>query len=136
MSPDTHPGSAAAANDEDAPPLAPVGAPQVDLAEDAPEGAPAVTSGGAGTVPGGGAGTGAVPEGGACAAASDCSSGVCEGKGCDGNGPVCVAQKRMCTKDLRAYCGCDGRTFRTSGSCPGRPYAERGACASAEEDAP
>ena len=25
-------------------------------------------------------------------------------------------------------CGCDGKTFRTSGSCPGRTYAHKGAC--------
>ena len=119
-----------ALSDEDAPPLAPVGAPQVDLAEDAPEGA--VAAG-----PAGGA-AGTVADGGACAAAADCASGVCEGKGCDGQGPVCVPARRMCTKDLRPYCGCDGRTFRTSGSCPGRPYAQRGACPAAgpDEDAP
>ncbi|MFN3198307.1 MAG: hypothetical protein ACE366_07785 [Bradymonadia bacterium] len=63
-----------------------------------------------------------------CKTASECESGICEGEGCDGKGPVCAASGRMCTKDLRPYCGCDSKTFRTSGSCPGRPYAHRGEC--------
>lgn len=130
VQPDDATNGAGALQDEDAPPLAAVGAPQVDLAEDAPEGAGDVATAA------GASGTGTTPEGGACSAAGDCASGVCEGKGCDGSGPVCVAKARMCTKDLRAYCGCDGRTFRTSGSCAGRPYAARGACPSAAEDAP
>jgi hypothetical protein len=145
VQPDDAPSGTGALQDEDAPPLAAVGAPQVDLAEDAPEGVSengptgetvGVRSTGETVGVRSTGETGTVPEGGACASAGDCASGVCEGKGCDGTGPVCVAKARMCTKDLRAYCGCDGRTFRTSGSCAGRPYAARGACPSAAEDAP
>ncbi|MEZ4366156.1 MAG: hypothetical protein R2939_07690 [Kofleriaceae bacterium] len=68
-------------------------------------------------------------DGAACLAAADCASGVCEGLGCDASAPgVCAPAQRACTRDLRAYCGCDGQTFRTSGSCPGRRYARAGAC--------
>lgn len=66
-------------------------------------------------------------DGEACAKPDDCKSGVCEGEGCD-TGPRCVAQNRMCTRDLVTYCGCDGKTFHASGSCAGRPFAKRGAC--------
>ncbi len=69
------------------------------------------------------------PDGAACQAADECASGVCEGQGCDANQPgTCMARQRACTRDLRAYCGCDGVTFKTSGSCPGRRYQARGAC--------
>lgn len=69
------------------------------------------------------------PDGAACLDASDCASGVCEGLGCTDDQPgVCVARARACTKDLRPYCGCDGATFRTSGSCPGRRYQAKGPC--------
>ncbi len=74
------------------------------------------------------AGVGTAQVGSPCAEGSDCASGVCEGEGCDG-GALCAPAQRMCTKDLRAYCGCDGKTFMSSGTCPGRPYARRGDCA-------
>ncbi|MCA9711788.1 MAG: hypothetical protein KDK70_38485, partial [Myxococcales bacterium] len=71
-------------------------------------------------------------DGASCLAASDCQSGVCEGQGCGDDQPgTCVPQSRMCTRDLQAYCGCDGATFRTSGSCPGQRYAARGECTTA-----
>ena len=65
-----------------------------------------------------------------CSAGDQCQSGICEGQGCgaDAKGPVCAPYGRMCTKDLRPYCGCDGQTFQSSGSCPGRPFASRGPC--------
>ncbi|MCE9579968.1 MAG: hypothetical protein K8W52_43020 [Deltaproteobacteria bacterium] len=67
-------------------------------------------------------------DGAACAADDDCASGTCEGQGCgDANG-VCAPQKRACTKDRRAYCGCDGQTFYGSGSCPGHRFAHKGGC--------
>lgn len=67
-------------------------------------------------------------DGDACTTADQCASGVCEGEGCgDANG-VCAPRNRACTKDLRAYCGCDGQTFRTSGSCPGQRFSHRGEC--------
>jgi hypothetical protein len=75
------------------------------------------------TEPGGGA------DGSPCLAASDCTSGICEGEGCGDDQPgTCMPTARMCTKDLRAYCGCDGQTFHSSGSCPGQRYASRGEC--------
>jgi hypothetical protein len=68
-------------------------------------------------------------DGSACLKNDDCASGVCEGQGCDDAHPgVCAAKTRACTRDLRQYCGCDGKTFATSGSCPGRRYAAKGAC--------
>jgi hypothetical protein len=67
------------------------------------------------------------PDGSACESAGDCASGVCEGEGCDKPG-VCVAKNRACTKDLRQYCGCDGKTFSGSGSCPGARFSKRSAC--------
>lgn len=68
-------------------------------------------------------------DGASCFSATDCQSGVCEGEGCNADRPgTCVARARACTRDLRPFCGCDGVTFRTSGSCPGRRYASRGEC--------
>jgi hypothetical protein len=66
-------------------------------------------------------------DGDPCTRADECKSGVCEGEGCT-TGPKCVAADRMCTQDLVQYCGCDGTTFMGSGSCPRRPYRNRGAC--------
>ena len=43
-------------------------------------------------------------------------------------GGKCAPKNRACTKDLRAYCGCDGQTFKASGSCPGQRYSAKGAC--------
>jgi hypothetical protein len=63
-----------------------------------------------------------------CAAAADCASGICEGEGCGEVLGRCVPRERPCTSDLRPYCGCDGQTFRSSGSCPGRRFVRRGAC--------
>jgi hypothetical protein len=69
-------------------------------------------------------------DGARCSQASDCQSGICEGEGCGANGGICAVKNRACTKDYRAYCGCDGVTFHGSGSCPGRRYAHRGECKS------
>ena len=41
---------------------------------------------------------------------------------------VAVPTGRMCTADVKQYCGCNGKTFTASGSCPGRRYAGAGAC--------
>jgi hypothetical protein len=69
-------------------------------------------------------------DGSPCLAASDCQSGVCEGQGCGDDQPgECKPAARACTRDLRPYCGCDGQTFRSSGSCPGQRYAAAGECA-------
>ncbi len=69
------------------------------------------------------------PEGQSCLDGAECASGVCEGQGCGDDAPgTCAPKGRACTKDLRPYCGCDGKTFKTSGSCPGRRYAAKGSC--------
>lgn len=67
-------------------------------------------------------------SGSSCDTDADCGSGVCEGFGCGPRQGVCMPADRRCTRDLRAYCGCDGATFRASGSCPGRRYSHRGEC--------
>jgi hypothetical protein len=64
----------------------------------------------------------------ACGKPDDCKSGVCEGEGCGGAGPKCVDANRACTRDLVAYCGCDGKTFSGSGTCAGRPFRKKGTC--------
>jgi len=64
----------------------------------------------------------------------DCTSGVCEGVGCDLGEGVCAPASRPCTRDLRPYCGCDGETFQSSGRCPGRRYAYRGSCSAPRAD--
>jgi len=67
--------------------------------------------------------------GAACLQGSECDSGTCEGQGCGDDAPgVCVAKSRACTRDLRAYCGCDGQTFKAGGNCPGQRYAAKGTC--------
>ena len=63
-----------------------------------------------------------------CTDDSDCDGGICEGEGCGPGEGTCVPRDRMCTRDLRPYCGCDGQTFRSSGSCPGKRFAHRGEC--------
>ncbi len=73
----------------------------------------------------------------ACLAGSECASGICEGQGCDAQAPgTCAPAKRMCTRDLRAYCGCDAKTFQGSGSCPGRRYSAPGPCKAPAKLAP
>ncbi len=66
--------------------------------------------------------------GAACLEHSDCENGVCEGLGCGPDMPGACAAQRPCTRDLRAFCGCDGVTFFTSSSCPRQRYQSTGAC--------
>lgn len=68
------------------------------------------------------------PSGASCNVGGDCESGICEGQGCGPGQGVCAPKRRACTRDLRAYCGCDGTTFRASGSCPNRRFRSRGPC--------
>jgi hypothetical protein len=72
----------------------------------------------------------ALADGAACATAAECASGSCEGQGC-GPDPTgtCAPASRRCTKDRRAFCGCDGKTFYGSGTCPGQRYQAAGPCA-------
>jgi hypothetical protein len=66
-----------------------------------------------------------------CRFPSECASGICEGLGCDDDRPGhCAPSMRPCTRDRHAYCGCDGKTFFASGSCPGQRYAAPGTCSS------
>jgi hypothetical protein len=99
--------------------------PGASSAEPEPaEGGGAAGGGAAGEVAGG-----LTRDGGLCEKASECASGTCEGQGCTPERKgICMARNRSCTRDLRTYCGCDGQTFRGSGSCPGRRFSARSAC--------
>lgn len=68
----------------------------------------------------------------ACSTSRDCPSGqVCTGnEGC-GTEWHCARPSSACAADTQSFCGCDGRTFRASMTCPGRPHAHRGACSPA-----
>jgi hypothetical protein len=65
------------------------------------------------------------PAGTPCLVGPECESGVCEGEDRPG---TCAPTQRACTKDLRQYCGCDGKTFGASGTCPGRRFFARARC--------
>lgn len=69
-----------------------------------------------------------VAGGKACKTSAECERGqVCAGdEGCDKTW-TCQPSP-PCTKDYVPYCGCDGQTFRASGSCPGAKYQKRGGC--------
>lgn len=68
-------------------------------------------------------------DGASCLQHADCASGVCEGEGCTDDKPgTCAPAQRGCTKDLRSYCGCNGKTFKSSGSCPRQRYETKAAC--------
>lgn len=116
----------------DPPPAVPIDMTEADAGAGPSDGAGGGDESGtvASAGPGGGGGTGkGTRDGGACERGEECASGICEGQGCGaGSKGVCMSQNRRCTRDLRAYCGCDGQTFRASGSCPGRRYSARSAC--------
>ncbi len=68
-------------------------------------------------------------EGASCTSNEQCASGTCEGEGCGDDTPgTCMPSERMCLRDLRPYCGCDGKTFMRGSNCPGQRYAARGPC--------
>ncbi|HEX4454254.1 MAG TPA: hypothetical protein VH143_25500 [Kofleriaceae bacterium] len=70
-------------------------------------------------------------DGAACLAATDCTSGVCEGEGCDTAHPGrCAKASRICAHNRVQICGCDGKTTTASSTCPRMRYAARGACQS------
>ena len=64
-----------------------------------------------------------------CLTDAECPQGWgCEGEGCGDDAPGLCVGMRPCTRDARPYCSCDGATFMSSGSCPGRRFAHRGPC--------
>lgn len=67
-----------------------------------------------------------------CTSQADCDDGeMCTGPaGC--NIPWTCEPMRPCTKDLRAYCSCEGETIEGSGSCPPAPYKHVGPCKDTE----
>jgi hypothetical protein len=66
--------------------------------------------------------------GASCTSSVDCAKGeMCAGEaGCDKTWTC--QPSRPCTKDLQPYCGCDGKTFESSGSCPAKKYWKKGGC--------
>lgn len=74
--------------------------------------------------------TSGLADGAACTANAQCASGTCEGEGCGDDSPgTCMPLERMCLRDLRPFCGCDGKTFMRGSNCPGQRFAARGPCA-------
>jgi hypothetical protein len=67
-------------------------------------------------------------DGAACNSGKECASGICDGEGCGEVRGTCKSKERICTEDLVEYCGCDGKSFRSSGSCPGARFSKRGPC--------
>lgn len=67
-------------------------------------------------------------DGTACSTSSECASGICEGMGCGWNQGKCAPAQRSCTRDLRVFCGCDGKDFQSSSTCPGRVFRSPGSC--------
>jgi hypothetical protein len=63
-----------------------------------------------------------------CRSSGECPRGMmCDGPaGCDV--PWTCVPLRPCTADVAPFCGCDGRTFYGSSSCPGQVYRSRGGC--------
>ncbi len=75
-------------------------------------------------------------QGQACTASTQCGEGLtCAGEpGC--GRPWSCQPAHPCTRDLVPFCGCDGRVFRSSSSCPGRPHRSRGVCANSTPPPP
>ena len=63
-----------------------------------------------------------------CKSSADCAQGErCNFvPGC-GTPSQCVPDTG-CTKDLVPYCGCDGKVFEASGTCPGLAFSKKGGC--------
>lgn len=68
------------------------------------------------------------PEAKRCTSRNDCSEHErCAGPaGCDAAW-ACVPEG-PCTRDLVTFCGCNGKTFSSSSSCPSAPYRAKGPC--------
>lgn len=74
----------------------------------------------------------------ACQSTADCARGeechIVEGCATPSYcGPILG---RACTGDVAPYCGCDGRTFFASSTCPTRTFARRGSCEGVDAGAP
>jgi hypothetical protein len=89
-------------------------------------GAPGTAGAGGSTPVGGMAGNVATGPCHTTACMGTCRAGAANA-GCSGTW-TCDTQPQACTSDIAEYCGCDGKTFTTSGSCPNRAFAHRGAC--------
>lgn len=64
-----------------------------------------------------------------CRTNRDCPrSEVCQGPPGCGMPFTCAPPERECIRDTQVFCDCEGRDFRASMFCPGRPYAHRGSC--------
>ena len=64
-----------------------------------------------------------------CTVHSDCLSMVCEGQGCGDDQPgTCAPVERACRRDLKPYCGCDGKEFLASSDCPQERFKMPGTC--------
>ncbi len=65
-----------------------------------------------------------------CTSAAGCSRGeICVGSPGCGTPWTCVRDTgRTCTGDFVPFCGCDGRTFGASSTCPDRPFRRLGSC--------
>lgn len=69
------------------------------------------------------------PSSSTCVTSRDCSRGqICQGAPGCGMEWTCAPPERACIQDTQVFCDCEGRDFRASMFCPGRPYAHRGSC--------
>lgn len=63
-----------------------------------------------------------------CTSSEECGAGrICAGQAGCTTAWACMPSP-ACTRDLVPFCGCDGKTFSASSTCPGRPYKHTGAC--------
>ena len=68
------------------------------------------------------------PRGRTCTSTEQCAKGeTCQGAAGCTTAWTCMPA-RPCTRDLVPYCGCDGKSFQGSSTCPPRPFARRGRC--------
>jgi hypothetical protein len=71
-----------------------------------------------------------------CTSSAQCGRNeICDGAPGCGRPWTCVPA-RPCLMDLVPFCGCDGKTFQASSTCPGRPHAHKGRCEALGNPAP
>lgn len=63
-----------------------------------------------------------------CRATADCAQGERCGFVAGCGAPQQCVPDTGCTKDLVTYCGCDGKEFGGSGTCPAQAFSKRGGC--------